>query len=183
MILELSGEIPMPPSLPIKTKSFRPLPRKSPKSLSRNLKIEYFCNLFKRINFDTGFEPTTPRAVQGRDHFTCQTEPFVETLRDKAIQYEKECQTDLFLDRPAERLFNAMDGKTGVDFSTQVIEDDPELFDFDYEVQPILDVLTSLFRHFLVKSLKLAECNSSKKNNSRTSKRRKFSMKRGDTPD
>jgi len=27
----------------------------------------------RRINFDTGFEPTTPRAVTGRDHFTTQT--------------------------------------------------------------------------------------------------------------
>jgi hypothetical protein len=31
----------------------------------------------KRINFDTGFEVVTPRAVDGRDHFSAQTEPFV----------------------------------------------------------------------------------------------------------
>lgn len=33
-----------------------------------------------------------------------------------------------------------MDGKTGVDTFTQIEENDPELFNFDYEVQPILDV-------------------------------------------
>lgn len=55
------------------------------------------------MDFDTGFELSTPRAVDGRDHFSIQTEPFVETLRDKPIQYEKESQTDLFLDRPVER--------------------------------------------------------------------------------
>ena len=57
----------------------------------------------QRMDFDTGFELSTPRAVDGRDHFSIQTEPFVETLRDKPIQYEKESQTDLFLDRPVER--------------------------------------------------------------------------------
>ena len=102
----------------------------------------------KRINFDTGFEPTTPRAVSGRDHFTTQTEPFVETLRDKPIQYEKESQTDLFLDRPVERLFNPMDGKTGTDRFTQIDEHDPDLFNFDYEVQPILEVFMLLLRLF-----------------------------------
>ena len=31
--------------------------------------------------------------------------------------------------------------KVGVDRNTQVDEHDPELFNFDYEVQPILDVI------------------------------------------
>ena len=89
MMLELSEETPMPPSLPIKIKLFRLLPRRLPKNPQKNSTTEYFFSLKKRINFDTGFEPTTPRPVAGRDHFTCQTEPFVETLRDKPIQYEK----------------------------------------------------------------------------------------------
>ena len=31
--------------------------------------------------------------------------------------------------------------KIGVDRTTQVDENDPELFNFDYEVQPILEVM------------------------------------------
>jgi hypothetical protein len=40
-----------------------------------------------------------------------------------------------------EREFNPMKGKTGVDRTTQIEENDPELFDFNYEVQPIVDVI------------------------------------------
>jgi radial spoke head protein 3 len=36
-----------------------------------------------------------------------------------------------------------MKGKTGVDRMTQIEENDPELFDFNYEVQPIVDALLS----------------------------------------
>jgi hypothetical protein len=57
------------------------------------------------------------------------------------VQYERECQTDLFLDRPVEREFDPMKEKTGIDRTTQIEENDPELFDFDYEVQPILEVI------------------------------------------
>jgi hypothetical protein len=95
----------------------------------------------QRPNFDTGFEVSTPRAVSGREHFSGQTEAFVETLRDRPIMYEKEVQSDLFLDRPVEREFDASKGKTGVDRTTQIEENDAELFDFDYEVQPIVEVL------------------------------------------
>ena len=38
-----------------------------------------------------------------------------------------------------------MKGKTGVDRTTQIEENDPELFDFNYEVQPIVDVSFVLF--------------------------------------
>lgn len=54
----------------------------------------------QRFGFDMGFEVPTPRAADGREHFSIQTEAFVETLRDKPIEYEYECQTDFFLDRP-----------------------------------------------------------------------------------
>merc|ERR1712188_303088 len=46
-------------------------------------------------------------------------------------------QTDEFLDRPASPLFVPI--KTGVDKDTQILEGD--LFDFELEVEPILDVL------------------------------------------
>lgn len=83
---------------------------------------------------------STPRAVGGREHFSAQTEAFVETLRDRPVTYEKEVQSDLFLDRPVEREFDPAKGKGGVDRTTQIEEHDPELFDFDYEVQPIVEV-------------------------------------------
>lgn len=45
------------------------------------------------------------------------------------------------MDRPVERAFNPIAEKVGVDRTTQVDENDPELFNFDYEVQPILEVM------------------------------------------
>jgi hypothetical protein len=39
-----------------------------------------------------------------------------------------------------------MKGMTGVSKSTQIEENDPELFDFNYEVQPIVDVDLGKFR-------------------------------------
>ena len=47
------------------------------------------------------------------------------------------CQTDLFLDRPPTPKY--IPAKTGVDTSTQIMPH--ELFDFDMEVKPILEVL------------------------------------------
>uniref|UniRef100_A0A3B1IEC2 Radial spoke head 3 n=1 Tax=Astyanax mexicanus TaxID=7994 RepID=A0A3B1IEC2_ASTMX len=47
------------------------------------------------------------------------------------------CQTDAFLDRPATPLF--IPAKSGKDVATQIEEG--ELFDFDTEVQPVLEVL------------------------------------------
>lgn len=55
-----------------------------------------------------------------------------------------------------------MKGKTGVDRTTQIEENDPELFDFNYEVQPIVDVSLLLSRHCSAKSLRLAEWSSMK---------------------
>ena len=52
-------------------------------------------------------------------------------------EHEVETQTDEFLDRPASPLFVPI--KTGVDKETQILEGD--LFDFELEVEPILDVL------------------------------------------
>nr|KAF6507790.1 radial spoke head 3 [Rousettus aegyptiacus] len=48
-----------------------------------------------------------------------------------------ECQTDAFLDRPTTPLF--IPAKTGKDVATQILEG--ELFDFDLEVKPMLEVL------------------------------------------
>jgi hypothetical protein len=66
-----------------------------------------------------------------------QTDAYLEEVSDKVPEHDVECQTDEFLDRPASPLFIPI--KTGVDKETQIMEGD--LFDFELEVEPILDVL------------------------------------------
>ncbi len=80
---------------------------------------------------------STPRPVDGRKHVEIQTDENVELLTDKPPEYEKDTQTDFYIDRPVNRLF--MPQKTGEDRETQIW--DGELFNFDYEVEPILQVL------------------------------------------
>uniref|UniRef100_A0A3B5KGX8 Radial spoke head 3 n=1 Tax=Takifugu rubripes TaxID=31033 RepID=A0A3B5KGX8_TAKRU len=79
----------------------------------------------------------TPEAVQGRTHIDVQTELYLEELSDVIASSDMDCQTDAFLDKPATPLF--IPAKTGKDVGTQVEEG--ELFDFDREVQPLLEVL------------------------------------------
>jgi len=80
---------------------------------------------------------STPRPVDGRKHCEIQTDENVELLTDKPPEYEKDTQTDFYIDRPVNRLF--MPQKIGEDRETQIW--DGELFNFDYEVEPILQVL------------------------------------------
>ncbi|NXY81214.1 RSPH3 protein, partial [Alcedo cyanopectus] len=79
----------------------------------------------------------TPEAVEGREHVQVQTELYLEEISDRIIEVDTECQTDAFLDRPPTPLF--IPAKTGKDVATQIEEG--ELFDFDLEVKPILEVL------------------------------------------
>lgn len=81
--------------------------------------------------------PKSPEAVEGRKHIDVQTELYLEELSDRVEEADVECQTDAFLDRPPSPLFIA--AKTGVDIATQILEGD--LFDFNCEVKPILEVL------------------------------------------
>ena len=67
-----------------------------------------------------------------------QTENYLEELSDNVRVSEVDTQTDAFLDRPATPLF--VPQKIGVDVETQIEEGD--LFDFDLEVSPILEVIT-----------------------------------------
>ncbi|OBS77680.1 hypothetical protein A6R68_19931 [Neotoma lepida] len=76
--------------------------------------------------------PRTPEPVEGRKHVDVQTE-----IADRIIEVDMECQTDAFLDRPPTPLF--IPAKTGKDVATQILEG--ELFDFDLEVKPMLQVL------------------------------------------
>ncbi|XP_006626032.1 radial spoke head protein 3 homolog [Lepisosteus oculatus] len=83
------------------------------------------------------FRPRTPEPVEGRKHIDVQTELYLEELSDKIEESSVECQTDAFLDKPATPLF--IPAKTGKDVATQIEEG--ELFDFDIEVKPVLEVL------------------------------------------
>ncbi|KAM5327055.1 radial spoke head protein 3 homolog isoform 1-T1 [Glossophaga mutica] len=81
--------------------------------------------------------PWTPEPVEGRKHVDVQTELYLEEIADRVIEVDMECQTDAFLDRPPTPLF--IPAKTGRDVATEILEG--ELFDFDLEVQPMLEVL------------------------------------------
>uniref|UniRef100_A0A8C9RDN2 Radial spoke head 3 n=1 Tax=Scleropages formosus TaxID=113540 RepID=A0A8C9RDN2_SCLFO len=79
----------------------------------------------------------TPEPVEGRKHADVQTDLYLLELSDKIDESSVECQTDAFLDRPTTPLFIPV--KSGKDVATQIEEG--ELFDFDVEVRPMLEVL------------------------------------------
>jgi hypothetical protein len=79
----------------------------------------------------------TPEPIAGRKHMDIQTDSYLEELTERTVEFEAETQTDFLLDRPPSPLF--MPAKIGVDIDTQIEEGD--LFDFDTEVEPVLEVL------------------------------------------
>ncbi|XP_053978354.1 radial spoke head protein 3 homolog [Hylaeus volcanicus] len=79
----------------------------------------------------------SPPPVPGRKHEPVQTEVFLEELFEKPDELEVATQTDYFLDRPPTPKY--CPDKVGEDASTQIEPGD--LFDFDFEVQPILEKL------------------------------------------
>lgn len=81
--------------------------------------------------------PATPEAVDGREHIEVQTETYLEELTDKVEENTVDTQTDPMMDRPPSPLFVPF--KTGRDMETQIEEGD--LFDFNFEVEPILEVM------------------------------------------
>lgn len=66
-----------------------------------------------------------------------QTEVFLEEITDRVAEADIDTQTDPFIDRPPSPHY--IPQKTGVDKETQILEG--ELFNFDLEVEPILEVL------------------------------------------
>jgi hypothetical protein len=80
---------------------------------------------------------STPDPVDGRKHMDIQTEQFLEELKDKPDEVTQETQTDPMLDRPPTPVYVPF--KKGRDAETQI--QDGELFHFDTEVDPILDVM------------------------------------------
>ncbi|XP_030748590.1 radial spoke head protein 3 homolog [Sitophilus oryzae] len=79
----------------------------------------------------------SPPPVTGRRHETIQTEDYLEELFVNPPVADMCTQTDLFLERPVSPFY--IPAKTGADAETQIYPGD--LFDFDMEVQPILEVL------------------------------------------
>ncbi|CAG9768688.1 unnamed protein product [Ceutorhynchus assimilis] len=79
----------------------------------------------------------SPPPVAGRRHETIQTEVYLEELFVNPPVEDVCTQTDLFVERPISPFY--VPAKTGADVETQIYPGD--LFDFDMEVQPILEVL------------------------------------------
>ncbi|XP_066144022.1 radial spoke head protein 3 homolog B isoform X6 [Euwallacea fornicatus] len=79
----------------------------------------------------------SPPPVPGRRHENIQTETYLEELYVNPPVAEMCTQTDLFVERPVSPFY--VSAKTGADVETQIYPGD--LFDFDMEVQPILEVL------------------------------------------
>lgn len=70
-----------------------------------------------------------------------QTEKYIEQLTDKPPEREEGVATEFYLDRPPVPLFQPkMPSKENCKY-TQIYEGDYELFDFDEEVEPMLNVL------------------------------------------
>lgn len=81
--------------------------------------------------------PTTPEPVPGRKHIDVQTDDYLEELTDRPPEKDQNTQTDPLMDRPPSPLF--VPAKIGRDVSTQIEPGD--LFNFEVEVEPILEVL------------------------------------------
>lgn len=92
---------------------------------------------FARKQAQEQLRPRTPEPVEGRKHVDVQTELYLEEIADRIVEVDMECQTDAFLDKPPTPLF--IPAKTGKDVATEILEG--ELFDFDLEVKPMLEVL------------------------------------------
>ena len=83
----------------------------------------------------------TPEPVPGRLHMELQTEKYVEMLTDKPPEKEEGVATEFYLDRPPVPLFQPkMPAKENCK-ATQIFDEDPELFDFEQEIEPMLNVL------------------------------------------
>lgn len=80
----------------------------------------------------------TPPPVKGRRHETIQTEKYLEELLTRPVESDAQCQTDLFLHRPPTPPHIVSSIKL-INAETQVL--DGELFDFDAEVEPLLEMM------------------------------------------
>jgi radial spoke head protein 3 len=81
--------------------------------------------------------PPTPPPVDGRSHMDIQTDNYLEELTDRNPEMDVDTQTDALLDLHHPVSFIPL--PSGIDAWTQIEHGD--LFDFDLEVEPILEVL------------------------------------------
>jgi hypothetical protein len=84
-------------------------------------------------------EIDVPKPPKGRENLGVNTSPVRSTIRPKPLTFEMGVQIDLYIDRPQTPLF--WPKYTGIDQITQI--EDGDLFHFDEEVEPILNVLLS----------------------------------------
>lgn len=78
-----------------------------------------------------------PPPLGGRTHMDIQTDMYLEELTDRNPEADAGTQTDALLDLHPPVTF--VPSSSGVDAATQI--EDGDLFDFDLEVEPILEVL------------------------------------------
>lgn len=82
----------------------------------------------------------SPEPVHGRRHLEMQTEPYTLEITDKPPTKDEKEATEFYLDRPPVPLFEVkMPAKENCK-GTWIV-DEWELFDFDKEVEPMLNVL------------------------------------------
>ncbi|KAF4653425.1 Radial spoke head protein 3 [Perkinsus olseni] len=79
----------------------------------------------------------TPEPVANRRHMDIQTDQYYEKLTEIVREHDAETQTPFAYERPPSPLF--IPAKSGSDAGTQIL--DGELFDFDREVIPVLEVV------------------------------------------
>ena len=91
--------------------------------------------LSNRLNKENRVKVVT--RTQARSDVALQSEGYLIELTSTQRDFDAQCQTDPFLERPPTPLY--MPAKLGTDASTEICEG--ELFDFDAEVVPLLEVL------------------------------------------
>jgi hypothetical protein len=90
-----------------------------------------------------GRRGVSPPPVDGRVHMNIQTDDFLEELTDRPIEIDATTQTLAELNRPSSPLF--VPAKVGKDVETQIVQGD--LFNFDAEVEPVLELLVGKTIH------------------------------------
>ncbi|XP_013912645.1 PREDICTED: radial spoke head protein 3 homolog [Thamnophis sirtalis] len=98
---------------------------------------EAYKKMLERRQAKKEDEVHAPQIGDLEDRSDVQTELYLEEILDRFIEVDVECQTDVFIKRLPSPVF--IPQKTGVDVATQI--EDGELFDFDVEVKPMLEVL------------------------------------------
>uniref|UniRef100_A0A1A9V9Q7 Radial spoke head protein 3 homolog n=1 Tax=Glossina austeni TaxID=7395 RepID=A0A1A9V9Q7_GLOAU len=108
-------------------------PRNKAKEVRKRLSLRKNLSCQKNLRDVLG----TPPPVRGRRHEVMQTDKYLEELVLHPPEFDVETQTDLFLEKPAQPPYTP--AKIGIDVGTEIGEG--ELFHFDAEAQPIIEVM------------------------------------------